>query len=57
MQTLDSLPTKDLGNVAKAYCALEQLKLRIQMKPAPKAVDTTKLPDKDKPVTQPSFTE
>ncbi len=57
MQAIDTTPTKDLGNVAKAFVSLEQLKLRIQMKGAPKAVDTSKLPDKDKPPVQPSFTE
>jgi hypothetical protein len=58
MQAIATIPTKDLGNVAKAYCSLEQLKLRIQMKPAPKAVDTTKLDAaKERALVQPSFVE
>ncbi len=57
LEATESMSVKDLGNLAKAYVSLEQLKLRIRMKPAPKAIDTTKLPSKDKPLVQPSFTE
>lgn len=41
MQVLDTLPTKELANVAKGYCTLETLKLRLRMKPAPKPVDVS----------------
>jgi len=34
---------KDLANISKSFVALEMLKLRLKMKPAPKPVDTTKL--------------
>lgn len=46
MQVLDSVPIKDLANVAKGYCSLEQLKLRLRMKPAPKPIDTEKLAER-----------
>jgi hypothetical protein len=35
---------KDLAALTKSFVALEMLKLRLRMKPAPKPVDTTKLP-------------
>ena len=35
---------KDLAQLGRAFCALELLKLRLRMKPAPKPIDTTKLP-------------
>lgn len=34
---------KDLASLAKSFVALEMLKLRIRMKPAPKSVDVSKL--------------
>jgi hypothetical protein len=57
MQAIDNTPTKDLGNVAKAFVSLEQLKLRIQMKGAPKSIDTTKLDKAKQGEPQPSFME
>ncbi len=57
LQATEEMSVKDLGNLAKAYVSLEQLKLRIRMKPAPKAIDTTKLEKLAKTVPQPSFTE
>ena len=41
MEVLDAVATKDLANVAKGYCTLETLKLRLRMKPAPKPVDVS----------------
>ena len=37
---------KDLASMTKSFVALEMLKLRLKMKPAPKPIDTTKLPTK-----------
>jgi hypothetical protein len=34
--------------LARAYKELEELKLRLKMKPAPKPIDTTKIPQKQK---------
>ena len=34
---------KDLAALTKSFVALEMLKLRLRMKPAPKPIDTTKL--------------
>lgn len=42
MEVLDSVATKDLANVAKGYCTLEALKLRLRMKGPPKPVDAAK---------------
>lgn len=39
MHVLDTVAPKDLANVAKGYCSLEQLKLRLRMKGPPKPVD------------------
>jgi hypothetical protein len=39
-----------LCGLARAFVELEMLKLRIKMKPAPKPIDTTKLPSKQKRV-------
>jgi hypothetical protein len=33
---------KDLAAMTKSFVALEMLKLRLKMKPAPKPIDTTK---------------
>lgn len=41
MEVLDAVATKDLANVAKGFCTLETLKLRLRMKPAPKPIDVT----------------
>jgi len=38
-----TMPAKELANASKAYVALEMLKLRLRMKPAPKVIDTTRL--------------
>lgn len=56
-QASKEAPTKELANIAKAFVALEMLKLRIRMKPAPKPVDTTKL-ERHRPTSNTeSFTE
>lgn len=47
----------DLAQVARAWSDLESLKLRIKMKPAPKPIDTTKLPAKTPTKPAPSFSE
>ena len=39
----EDAPTKELSNIAKAFVALEMLKMRIRMKPAPKPVDVSKM--------------
>lgn len=39
---------KDLAALTKSFVALEMLKLRLKMKPAPKPIDTTKLPQNTK---------
>lgn len=46
-----------LCELAKTFISLEMLKLRLRMKPAPKPIDTTKIPVK--PTTKPaeSFSE
>lgn len=49
--------TKDLAQLAKAFVALEMLKMRIRMKPAPKPIDTTKLQPKGREKEEESFTE
>ena len=46
-----------LCNLAKAFISLEMLKLRLRMKPAPKPIDTTKLPAKQRRVEQQGFSE
>ncbi len=43
MEESKGCEAKDLGNIAKSFVALEMLKLRIKMKPAPKPVDVSKL--------------
>lgn len=52
---------KDLANLGRSFCALELLKMRIKMKPAPKPVDTTKLQarsgSRSHAHQQPSFAE
>lgn len=47
----------DLASLAKSFVSLETLKLRLRMKPAPKPIDTTKLPAKSKRVEQQGFSE
>lgn len=59
MEVSANPPPRELANLCKAYATLECLKLRIRMKPAPKALDTTKLPKTKgrKVELVPSFTE
>lgn len=56
MQVIDTVETKEIANLAKSFATLETLKLRLRMKPAPKAVDVSKLQPKSKKqvVVQPS---
>jgi hypothetical protein len=42
-QTIEGEANKHLANLAKSFATLETLKLRMRMKPAPKAIDTEKL--------------
>ena len=51
MEVLDAVATKDLANVAKGYCTLEALKLRLRMKGPPKPVDAEKVKAKVKQPT------
>jgi hypothetical protein len=44
----DGASAKDLAALGKTFATLEMLKLRLRMKPAPKPVDTTKLPSRTK---------
>ena len=48
---------ESLCNLAKTFISLETLKLRLRMKPAPKPIDTTKLPTKQRRVEQQGFSE
>ncbi len=57
MEAVDSLPSKELANLAKSFCALEVLKLRIRMKPAPKSVEVKLKPDRRKVAHVVDFTE
>jgi hypothetical protein len=41
-QTVAGQPNNQLASLAKSFATLETLKLRIRMKPAPKAVDVSK---------------
>jgi hypothetical protein len=51
MQLAEAKPLREMANLAKSYATLEVLKLRIRMKPAPKAVDVQKqVKTKAKPV-------
>lgn len=43
MSVVETPPPKELANLCKAYAALEILKLRMRMKPAPKAIDVSHL--------------
>ena len=43
--------------LARAFKELEELKLRLRMKPAPKPIDTTKLPTKQKRAHSAAATE
>lgn len=56
MQVLDTTAPKDLANVAKGYCSLEALKLRLRMKGPPKPVDAEKQA-RNKPHKLTSFRE
>ena len=57
MEARATMPAKELANVCKAYAALEMLKLRLRMKPAPKPIDTTKLERNNPQGNQGTFTE
>lgn len=57
MTNTTTMPAKELANASKAYVALEMLKLRIRMKPAPKPVDTLKLERNVHQGSQGTFTE
>ena len=46
-----------LPPLCKAFIELEMLKLRLKMRPAPKPIDTTKLPTKSKRFEQQGFSE
>tara|TARA_R110000868_G_scaffold41139_2_gene140997 strand:- start:562 stop:789 length:228 start_codon:yes stop_codon:yes gene_type:complete len=48
---------KDLAQLGRAFVALEMLKLRLNMKPAPKPVDVSKTGTKHQAVTPGDFTE
>jgi len=48
MQVAENPPPRELANLCKAYATLETLKLRIRMKPAPKAVAVPLHPGKRK---------
>lgn len=41
-QNAPTAEAKDLASLAKSFVALEMLKLRIKMRPAPKAIDVSK---------------
>lgn len=43
MELLPSTGTKEIANIAKGYCTLEALKLRLRGKGAPKPVDMEKV--------------
>ena len=43
MSTSRDAEAKDVAALAKSFVALEMLKLRLRMKPAPKPVDVSKL--------------
>jgi hypothetical protein len=49
--------TKDLAQLGRAFVSLEMLKLRINMKPAPKPIDTTKVKLAIEPQLTASFSE
>ncbi len=42
MELAGAKPLKEMANLAKSFATVETLKLRIRMKPAPKAVDVSK---------------
>lgn len=42
MQRIASCDDKVIANIAKGFATLETLKLRLRMKPAPKAIDVSK---------------
>jgi hypothetical protein len=43
MTTVHDAEPKDKASLAKSFVALEMLKLRLRMKPAPKPIDVSKL--------------
>jgi hypothetical protein len=46
-----------LSGISRAFKELEELKLRLRMKPAPKAVDVTKLAPRTRKSRDPGFAE
>ena len=44
---------KDVASLAKSFVALEMLKLRLRMKPAPKPIDVSKPKAKGIPLVKP----
>lgn len=42
MREAPTAEAKDLASLAKSFVALEMLKLRLRMKPAPKPIDVSK---------------
>lgn len=48
---------RDRCLLARAFKELEELKLRLRMKPAPRPIDTTKLRSHTRRTSAPTFTE
>lgn len=55
--TAPNAEAKDLASLGKTFVALEMLKLRLRMKPAPKPIDVSKDQGKRKPKALPTFEE
>ncbi len=53
--TAPNAEAKDLASLSKSFVALEMLKLRLRMKPAPKPVDVSKVQPKRSATSSPSF--